>query len=354
MSAAPVLSLQHVSKSFGSQAVLRAISLTVDRGEIVFLLGPSGCGKTTLLRTIAGFEQPDSGTINLQSKLLNDLPAHQRGVGMVFQNYALWPHLNVYETIELGLKLKKLSSSERKARIARILDLASIAQLSQRFPHQLSGGQQQRVALARALVLEPALVLLDEPLANLDQNIKNELRSEIRRLQTELGLAMIYVTHDRLEALALASRIAIMSDGKIIQIDRPRQIFENPTSIKSARFLGELNLVNACGDGSPMFRTPLGSINVAPDRARHGDVQLGFRPDDCLLGAASSNSFGGVIEESEYAGNQERCRIRVNSQLVKVEFDRRTYSRALSRGDQIDFNIPVERVLVFSGEALDG
>jgi len=350
MIAAPVLFVEHLSKSFGDQRVLRDVSLTVNRGEIVFLLGPSGCGKTTLLRAIAGFEQPDAGSIHLQSKSINDLPAHQRGVGMVFQNYALWPHLNVYETIDLGLRIKSLGTKERAAKIARILELAGIADLKLRYPHQLSGGQQQRVALARALVLEPALVLLDEPLANLDQNIKRELRREIRRLQTELGLAMIYVTHDSSEALALASRIALMSQGAIIQVDNARDVFDQPNCLKSARMLGELNVIAANGDGSTRITTQLGSMQVAPQRARSGQFQIGFRPDDCLLGAASSNCLSGIVEECEFAGNQERCRIRINTELISAEFDRRNYTQALVPGQSIEIHLPSERILVFESE----
>ena len=353
MSSSTLLSVDHVSKSFGAQSVLRDVSLTTDRAEIVFLLGPSGCGKTTLLRTIAGFEQPDSGTLRLQSTLLNDMPPHQRGVGMVFQNYALWPHLNVSETIELGLKVKNINAAERNVRIKRMLELAGIGDLRSRYPHQLSGGQQQRVALARALVLEPALVLLDEPLANLDQNIKHELRREIRRLQTELGLSMIYVTHDRSEALALASRIAIMSQGTIIQVGTARQLFDRPESVESARFLGDLNLFEANADGSARLATQIGDISLAPECAIRGAVKIGFRPDDCLLGPAASNCFNGTIEESEFAGNQERCRIRVRTELIEAEFDRRTYSKTLARGDKIEFHIPIERILVFAKKALE-
>lgn len=343
-----ILKVEQVSKKFGNQTVLRDVSLNVDRGEIVFLLGPSGCGKTTLLRCVAGFEQPDSGNIYLQSKLLNDLPSHQRGVGMVFQNYALWPHLNVFETVELGLKIKKLSSGERQLKVGRILELAGIAQLSQRYPHQLSGGQQQRVALARALVLEPALVLLDEPLANLDQNIKHELRREIRRLQTELGLAMVYVTHDRNEALALASRIAIMANGTISQVGTARELFDSPISVKAARVLGELNLFNADANGSNQIKTELGVVTLA--KAQAGNVQIGFRPDDCILGSAIYNTFDGVVEESEFAGNQEKCRIRIGANLIDAEFDRRTHSEIIVPGCAVKFHIPQDRILVFSGE----
>lgn len=347
MKESPVLRIENISKSYGATSILRDVNLQVAPGELLFLLGPSGCGKTTLLRTIAGFEVADAGQICLNDRIINEVPAHLRGIGMVFQNYALWPHMSVFESVELGLKIKNVSSAERTRRVKRILDLSGIAAYADRFPHQLSGGQQQRVALARALVLEPKLVLLDEPLANLDQNIKRELRREIRRLQHELGLALIYVTHDREEALALSSQIAIMLNGAIIQAGPAPQLFDHPQSIEAAKILGDINLLEAAYLSSNQVDSALGVLTVATSANVSERVYIGFRPDDCQIGKAANNSFSAQVKSYEYAGSHQRISAEVNGTEIGLIFNRRDFS-ALNLGSaNIDLNIAPERIMVF-------
>ena len=234
-----------VSKRFGRTVALDNVSLEVRKGELFAILGPSGCGKTTLLRVIAGFEVPDSGRVFFDDEDVTFKRPDERGAVMVFQNWALWPHLKVYDNIAYGLKVKKLPKSEIDKRVRWVLDLLGLKGLENRYPHQLSGGQQQRVALARALVVEPRVLLLDEPLSNLDARLRLKLRGEIRKLQKELGITAIYVTHDQEEALAVADRVAVMRAGKIVEVSTPEEIYSNPKKLFTAFFIGKTSVALA-------------------------------------------------------------------------------------------------------------
>src|SRR5688572_31006684 len=209
------IAVDSLTKRFGALAAVSEVSLSVEEGEMFTLLGPSGCGKTTLLRLLAGFYTPDSGEIRFGDRVVNHVPPHERGIGMVFQNYALWPHMTVMENVSYGLKLRKVTADEMTRRVHAVLEKVGLSGLGERYPGQLSGGQQQRVALARALVLNPQMLLLDEPLSNLDAKIRVQVRAEIRKLQKELGITAVYVTHDQEEALAMSDRIAVFSLGKV-------------------------------------------------------------------------------------------------------------------------------------------
>jgi iron(III) transport system ATP-binding protein len=228
------IKIESLCKSFGQTKVVEDVSLEIHDGELVTLLGPSGCGKTTVLRMIAGLERPSSGRISLGSLLLSSkdhfTPAHQRSIGMVFQSYALWPHRTVAENVGFPLELQKLSKSEMKQKIDEALKLVALENLPHRYPHELSGGQQQRVALARAVARSPKVLLLDEPLSNLDAKLREEMRHELKALQRRLKLTMVYVTHDRLEALELSHRMAIMNEGKLVQLGTPDAIRSNPVN----------------------------------------------------------------------------------------------------------------------------
>jgi len=239
------VTLTGVSKYFGDFQVLNNIDLTIDEGELFFLLGPSGCGKTTTLRIIAGFYKPESGDLSFNDKNVLDVPPYKRNVGMVFQNYALWPHMTSYDNIVYGLKVRKVPLIERVERAKKALIMVQMEDFALRYPNQLSGGQQQRIALARAIVTEPDVLLLDEPLSNLDAKLRLETRYEIKRLQSELGITSIYVTHDQEEALSMADKIAVMNKGKIEQIGSPREIYGNPNNRFVAGFIGETNFVEA-------------------------------------------------------------------------------------------------------------
>src|SRR5678809_968738 len=240
------LSLKNVSRSFGSTRAVADVSLDVKQGEFFGLLGPSGCGKTTTLRMIAGLEKPDSGSILFQDQDITNLPPERRGFGMVFQNYALFPHLNVFENVAFGLRARHKTKAEMSERVAAALELVQLPGYSKRRVDELSGGQQQRVAIARAIAIEPALLLFDEPLSNLDVSLREETRGELRELVTRLGLTAVYVTHDQEEAFALCDRISVMVGGKLIQTGKPRELYEQPADIAVARFLGRNNLIRSC------------------------------------------------------------------------------------------------------------
>src|SRR5512144_1096185 len=238
-----IVTIQGVVKRFGAVTAVDAVDLTVADGELFTLLGPSGCGKTTLLRLLAGFYQPDAGEIRFGERVVSGLPAYERKIGMVFQNYALWPHMTVRANVAYGLRLRKLSSTEIETRLAEGLRKVNLVGFEARYPGQLSGGQQQRVALARALVLNPDLLLLDEPLSNLDAKIRVQVRAEIRKLQRALGITTVYVTHDQEEALSLSDRVAVMKDGKVLQVGVPRELYERPRTRFVADFVGTNNLL---------------------------------------------------------------------------------------------------------------
>ena len=261
------VTLNRLTKHFDDTPVVKGISLTVADGEFFSLLGPSGCGKTTILRMIAGFTFPTSGTVLFDGQDVTHVPANRRNTGMVFQNYALFPHMTVFENVAFGLRTRKVAAAETTDRVARALDLVGLAGLEQRPVPQLSGGQQQRVALARAVVIEPDLLLLDEPLSNLDAKLREETRDQIRELQTKLGITAIYVTHDQEEALAVSDRIAVMEEGECRQLDRPDMIYRRPANRFVAAFMGNMNLwegVLATDEGRTVFRHGSGLTVALP------------------------------------------------------------------------------------------
>jgi putative spermidine/putrescine transport system ATP-binding protein len=237
----PELVLSNISKRFGSFLAVSDLDLTVKDGEFVCLLGPSGCGKTTTLRMIAGFETPDEGNLLLDGKEITNRPPNKRDIGMVFQHYALFPHKTVAENVAFGLKMRGKSRSEQIDAVGRTLQLVKLAHLADRLPRQLSGGQQQRVALARALAFQPSLLLMDEPLSNLDAQLRDEMRDEIKRVQQEVGTTTVFVTHDQSEALALADRVAVFSEGKLLQYSEPSRLYERPVDRTVGRFVGKMN-----------------------------------------------------------------------------------------------------------------
>ncbi len=237
--------LQNIVKTFGETVALKGINLDIKHGELFTLLGPSGCGKSTTLRIIAGLEYPDEGKLYFGDEDVTYLPSHQKGAVLVFQNYALWPHMTVFDNVAYGLKLKKMSKEEVRKKVEWALELIKLKGFEDRYPTQLSGGQQQRVAIARALVVEPKVLLLDEPLSNLDAKLRLEMRSEIRRIQRELGITVIYVTHDQEEAMAISDRIAVMNVGTVEQVGTPKEIYETPRTEFVASFMGKTNVIPA-------------------------------------------------------------------------------------------------------------
>ncbi|WDQ98843.1 ABC transporter ATP-binding protein [Devosia sp. J2-20] len=275
------LSLQSISAHYGTTQVLENLSLDVAEGELVSLLGASGCGKTTTLRLIAGFLQPTSGNITLGGRDLTRLPSHQRDIGLVFQNYALFPHLSVADNVGFGLKQRGISGTERTRRVDAMLDRVGLAHLAARLPGALSGGQKQRVALARALVIEPPLLMFDEPLSNLDAKLRVDMRVEIRKLQRANGTTSVYVTHDQEEAFSISDRVAIMHQGRIMQLDTPEQLYQKPANAFVARFVGFENLIPMrvlSRDGARITAETDGGValSLSPE-------QFGVIPDSFVL-----------------------------------------------------------------------
>ena len=307
------LEFQNICKQYaGSAPVLRNLSLTVEPGELFFLLGPSGCGKSTLLRIAAGLIEPDSGTILADGKDIGALPPERRGMPMVFQSYALWPHMDVFENVAFGLKIRKTPSSEIKKRVEDILEAVQMTPYIRRKITALSGGQQQRVALARALVLDPPVLLLDEPLSNLDAKLRDAMRTEIRKICKAKELTAVYVTHDRREALSMADRIAVLKSGAVRQCGTPREIYRTPRDRFTASFLGDVNFLTGRflrpEQGSLLFETAVGPLRTGPARgpapAPGEERTLMFRPESVRFDAPENgiNTFSAEIRESWFLG----------------------------------------------------
>ena len=324
------ISVQNITKRFGAMAAANDVTLTIEEGELFTLLGPSGCGKTTLLRLIAGFYAPDEGEIRFDDRRVNETPPHERGIGMVFQNYALWPHMTVYENAAYGLKLRKIDSGQIKERVHAVLEKVKLGGLDARYPGQLSGGQQQRVALARALVLNPKILLLDEPLSNLDAKIRIQVRAEIRKLQKELGITTIYVTHDQEEALTLSDRIAVFDKGRLLETGPPKTLYEHPRTRFVADFIGINNLVEATvtsvdaergllraktalGEWSAFFTRPLPVGTPCVLCIRPENIALDGEGSD---GGTDLNVAQGEINFAAYLGNTLRYDIELGEGFV--------------------------------------
>lgn len=330
-------------KKYGEKTVIKSVNLEIQDGEFFTLLGPSGCGKTTLLRMIAGFNSIEGGEFYFNDTLINDMDPSKRNIGMVFQNYAVFPNMTVRGNIEFGLKERKVPKNEMDERVEKILDIMKIREYADRKPQNLSGGQQQRVALARAIVIEPDVLLMDEPLSNLDAKLRVDLREEIRRIQKEIGITTVYVTHDQEEAMAVSDRIAVMKDGVIQQCDMPRRIYHKPNNMFVASFIGTNNVINGnynkdlkeiVIDSGEKFNYDLGNIpsqkvklSIRPEDLRldpNGDIEVRIN-DEIFLGSTmhynvelKDNTILNIMEESKY---EELSRINTNSKL-RVNLDK--------------------------------
>jgi len=305
--------LRHLSKHFGATVAVDAVDATVEPGELFFLLGPSGCGKTTLLRMIAGLQDPTDGVIRFGQREVTHLPTGKRNAAMVFQSYALWPHMSVSQNVAFGLDVRKVDATSKQKQVRDALRQVQLTELADRKPQQLSGGQQQRVALARALVVNPDVLLLDEPLSNLDAKLRMEMRLEIRRICKRVGITTIYVTHDQGEALSMADRIALMRDGRIMQIGTPMEIYNRPTSRFVADFLGSTNFIPATvqrRNGNRLhLECPTGVIEATAfpeDTPQRGNVTCSIRPEAMRLlaeGESADNAIEGTHAETMYLGD---------------------------------------------------
>jgi iron(III) transport system ATP-binding protein len=340
-----MVEVDHLVKNFGAEQVVRGVSLAVKPGEFVTLLGPSGCGKTTTLRCIAGLERPDGGEIRIGGDTVAaperdiHLEPEQRNIGMVFQSYAVWPHMTVFDNVAYGLRVRRAAAGVIKERTMRALELVGLPHLADRYATKLSGGQRQRVALARAIVYEPRVVLFDEPLSNLDAKLREQMRVELVRLQKEVGITSIYVTHDQSEALVMSDRVVVMDKGVIQQMDDPQTIYARPANTFVANFIGVANLIPgvllgrsagfcdmeiSLGEG----RAPLRVKALGGDGAAEGQaLTLSLRPEDIALhlerpeGVANGNLFEGEVIDTVYLGNMLECHVKVGRHEIGIQVE---------------------------------
>ena len=297
--------IKNAVKRYGDFTAVNGISLNIEQGEFFTLLGPSGCGKTTLLRMIAGFNTVDGGEICFDEQVINTLPAHKRDIGMVFQNYAIFPHLNVADNVAYGLKARKVPKEQITPRVDEALKMVQIDQLKARQPNELSGGQQQRVALARAFVIEPGVLLMDEPLSNLDAKLRVQMRTTIKKLQRRLGITTVYVTHDQEEALAISDRIAVMNQGNIMQIGKPEEIYRKPANPFVANFIGVSNFIDCTVDGQDPASATVHlhdghSFQMPLRKPYSGEVILSARPEQLFF---SEQGLPGKVNMSTFLGD---------------------------------------------------
>jgi spermidine/putrescine ABC transporter ATP-binding subunit len=348
------ITIRGVVKRFGAVTAVDRADLTVEDGELFTLLGPSGCGKTSLLRLLAGFYQPDAGEIRFGDRVVSGLPPYDRNIGMVFQNYALWPHMTVAANVAYGLKLRKLGSAEVAARLAEGLRKVNLTGFESRYPGQLSGGQQQRVALARALVLNPDILLLDEPLSNLDAKIRVQVRAEIRKLQQELGITTIYVTHDQEEALSLSDRVAVMKDGRVLQVGAPKELYERPRTRFVADFVGTNNLVpgriSERAGGILVVDTDLGRLRAVPSGPVGDRCVLAIRPENVTIGAVrttdGANVVSGRVSFVAYLGSALRYDIEAQGgQILKADIRDPWHHEPLAIGREVAVGFPASVTL---------
>jgi ABC-type Fe3+/spermidine/putrescine transport system ATPase subunit len=347
-----------VSKAYGPTRVIDRVSLTIAPGELFFLLGPSGCGKTTLLRMLAGFVEPESGDIYFDDKPQKGVPPRLRNTGMVFQNYALWPHRSVASNIAYGLEVRGLARADIRDKVAQALRLVRLEGLGERRPAQLSGGQQQRVALARALVIQPQVLLLDEPLSNLDARLRLEMREEIRRIHAETKLTMVYVTHDQKEALSLADRIAILSVGRVAQIGTAADVYNRPASRFVADFVGDCNfvegsVVEAGANGSCVVQTPLGRLRgtaTATTPAGGSAVTLGLRPEALRIASAPAdgNSFPATVERVAFQGEVLNVHLTAAGSVSLIALALQSAGTAWQPGQSVLVHVPLEQTMVLN------
>jgi putative spermidine/putrescine transport system ATP-binding protein len=353
----PYLELEDLHKAYGHTAAVAGVTLAVERGELVSLLGPSGCGKTTTLRIVAGFEVPDRGRVRLDGRDITALPPERRGIGMVFQSYSLFPNMTAAENIAYGLRIARRPAAEIRRRVGDLLDLVGLADAGDRYPHQLSGGMQQRVALARALAIEPRILLLDEPLSALDAKVRVALRAEIRRIQTQLGITALYVTHDQEEALSLSDRVAVMSGGRIEQVGPPEEVYGDPRTEFVASFVGSMNqLAGVVGpDGTFQYRGHLLRLPARrPVPAGRGGVLLvrpeamAMEPEGEAPASPGLNALSGRVVTRTFLGPVVRFVVEVEGDYLSVDVPG-TARRAYPQGARVRVVFDPEAGILMGG-----
>jgi putative spermidine/putrescine transport system ATP-binding protein len=354
----PILRLSGVAKSFQGQRVLHALDLEIAEGEFLTLLGPSGCGKTTTLNIVAGFVRPDEGELYLRGQPARDLPPQKRRLGMVFQSWALFPHMTVFENIAYGLAMRKVAKAETARRVEAMLDLVRLSAAASKYPSQLSGGMQQRVALARALVTEPDLLLLDEPLSNLDAALRREMQVELKHIHDRLRVTTLLVTHSQEEALVMSDRIAVMRAGRIERIDTPAAIYSDPRSAFVCTFLGDANilegLVERSDESGTLLRVGKARIQAAERSSRaFGQAQtIAVRPEHiAVLKQPKPGSLSGVVRETIFKGSNVTLRVDCDGLELLVLALPQPGAPVAARGDRVELEVPPPSVILLDGEA---
>ncbi|NRF91987.1 ABC transporter ATP-binding protein [Paenibacillus frigoriresistens] len=355
--------LINIQKKFGPNIVVDNFNLQIEQGECVSFLGPSGCGKTTTLNMIAGFLEPDQGDLIIKGKRMNGVPSNKRDLGMVFQTYSLFPHMTIFENVAYGLKLRKVSKEDILKRVSKVLELVKLPNVADRYPKQLSGGQRQRIAIARALVTEPTLLLLDEPLSNLDAKLREELRDEMKRLQQEIGVTTIFVTHDQEEALYLSNRIVVLDHGKVEQIGKPWDIYNRPASEFVHTFIGKSNRMTGIVAQVQKQGLSLKSDAGFSLTAMHRDqvftegeqVSIYVRPEKINLciqeqEAIGTNVVKGVVKLTSFLGAYTECEVEIEHVSVTVRIQSAQQQAQLSQGQTVFLAWKPEDVFVFSGK----
>jgi putative spermidine/putrescine transport system ATP-binding protein len=349
------LQLTGLTKTYGDFHAVSGVDLDIRQGELMVLLGPSGCGKTTTLRMIAGFVAPTAGQIRLGGNDITRQPPWKRNTGLVFQSYALFPHLSVADNVAFGLRMRKLAQSQIAAKLTEVLRLVRLESLADRLPRELSGGQQQRVALARALVIEPDILLLDEPLSNLDAKLRHEVRVEIRELQKELGLTTVMVTHDQEEALTMADRLVVMSHGRVQQVGTQRELYEKPANTFVASFVGRTNFLRGRVDAPGIFRSESGLAIRCEQGAPANGRTLALRPERLSLAAApvggEENCFPGIVEFASYLGGLLEYYVRLTPEdRLMVQAPNKLADGAHAVGDRVHVHWPARASLVLADD----
>jgi len=348
----PWLACRGLAKRLGNKQVLHGLNLFVDRGEVLSIVGPSGSGKTTLIRLIAGLADPDAGDIAIAGRTIwnavTNVPIEQRGVGFVFQDYAVWPHMTAACNVGFGLQMAGMARADRDRRVREALEAVHIADLAERYPDQLSGGQQQRLALARSLASRPKLILMDEPLSNVDAALREQLRTEILQVVHAQQATAIYITHDQSEAMAMCDRLAVMHDGRILQTGAPEDLYRRPASLFVAHFLGGANLLRgtiSIKDGRPEFVAGPCRMRLA-SATTPGPTDLVFRPEDAVpAGSLDSNRMEGAVTASVYMGRCWRLLVQVDGYLIHVDWPTRVPS-----GEIFAFGVPPDRCVTLAAE----
>jgi len=348
------INFDHVVKRYGNTTIIPDLSLQVKEGEFFTLLGPSGCGKTTLLRMVAGFNSIEGGTISFDSQVINDIAPAKRNIGMVFQNYAVFPHMTVRKNVEFGLKNRKVSKEEINKRVDEILETVKITEYADRLPERLSGGQQQRVALARAIVIKPNLLLMDEPLSNLDAKLRIEMRNAIKQIQNEVGITTIYVTHDQEEAMAVSDRIAVMNGGVIQHVSTPKSIYQRPANLFVANFIGHSNTLKARADvaGKRLvfengYALPYDGFS---EKAKDGDVKVSVRPEEFTIQPKDAPGVPATVKSSIFLGLMTTYFVELFSGETVEITDVSSISNILPNGTEVSLTFESEKINVFTLE----